>query len=227
MTHTERTHLLFGAAVALMGLVALLAEARRSQLARCAWPVLAIAIGVVLFIPVESQTRTYSSMEWTAYLLTLAPDDPAGWIGDWIRYARASHVAQHKIGGMVAMIAGLVELGIARRWLRSPAWPRLLPVCLVIVGLAFGVHGGSSRHLPFATEQLHHRLLGLGLVAGGGTLGLHQAGVLRHRYWAMVWPGLALLAGLSLTLFYRLPPDASAHGAHRGPEHSLTAGGVP
>jgi hypothetical protein len=227
MTHTERTHLLFGAGLALMGLLAMLAGARRSEVARSAWPVLAIAIGVVLFIPVESQTRTYSSMEWGAYLLTLAPDDPTRWIGDWIRYAHAGHVAQHKLGGMVAMIAGLVELGIARRWLRSPAWPYLLPVCLVTVGLAFGVHGGSSHHLPFSTEQLHHRLLGLGLVVGGGTLGLHQAGVLRHRYWTMVWPVLALLAGLGLTFFYRLPTDASGHGVHRALEQSLTAGGFP
>jgi hypothetical protein len=214
MTHTERTHLLFGAGLALMGLLAMLATRRRHGAAATAWPILAFCIGLVLFIPVESQTRTYRPMGWGSFLVTLIPDHPASWIGDWLERARAGHVIQHKIGGLLAMTAGLVELGMARRWLRGEAWAGLLPFCLAVTGLAFGIHGGSAHHLPFSTEQLHHRLLGMALTGGGVTLGLHRAGVLSHRGWALLWPVLAMLVGLTMALFYRLPPIAGGHGMH-------------
>jgi hypothetical protein len=214
MTHTERTHLLFGTGLALMGLLAMLAARRRHGAAAAAWPVLAFCIGFVLFIPVESQTRTYRAMEWGSFLATLVPDHPASWVADWLERARAGHVVQHKLGGLLAMAAGLVELGIARRWLEEDRWTPLLPLCLIATGAAFGIHGGSTHHLPFAAEQTHHRLLGLGLAAGGVTLGLHRAGVLSHRGWALLWPLLAMLVGLNMALFYRLPPAAAGQMLH-------------
>lgn len=214
MTHTERTHLLFGTGLALMGLLAMLAAQRRNGVAAAAWPVLAFCIGLVLFIPVESQTRTYRTMEWGSFLATLIPDHPATWIGDWLERARAGHVVQHKIGGLIAMAAGVVELGIARRWLQEEHWTYLLPLCLIATGVAFGAHGGSTHHLPFSTEQTQHRILGLGLAAGGVTLGLHRAGVLSHRGWALLWPLLVMLAGLNMALFYRLPPAAAGQMMH-------------
>jgi hypothetical protein len=93
MTHTERTHLLFGTGLALMGLLAMLAAQRRNGVAAAAWPVLAFCIGLVLFIPVESQTRTYRTMEWGSFLATLIPDHPATWIGDWLERARLGKAA--------------------------------------------------------------------------------------------------------------------------------------
>ena len=214
MTHTERTHVVFGAALALMGLFAIIATRRPGTPVRTAWPILALCLGLVLFIPVESQTRTYSRLDWGPFFLTLVPDNPATWISDWFQRARAAHVVQHKVGGLFTMIAGLVELGIARGWLRRTGWAHFLPVCLVVVGLAFGIHGGSSHHLPFSIEQVHHHLLGIGFITGGLTLGLHQAGVLPHRRWALAWPALAILVGLSLALLYRLPPEAAGHVMH-------------
>ncbi|HEX6105996.1 MAG TPA: hypothetical protein VFZ26_10450 [Gemmatimonadales bacterium] len=214
MTHTERVHVLFGAGLALLGLLAILAERRQNRLAATGWPILAFLIGLLLFIPVEAQTRTYTQVGWIELLRTIAPDRPATWIEDWLDKARAGHVVQHKIGGLVAMIAGLVELGLARGWLTSVGWRHVLPAALVTVGLAFGIHGGTSHHLPFRLEQSHHHLLGTGLVVAGVTLALSRAGVLRRRAWAMVWPVLALLAGLNLALFYRLPADSAPHAGH-------------
>jgi hypothetical protein len=90
----------------------------------------------------------------------------------------------------------------------------VLPVCLIAVAAAFGIHGGNAHHLPFHMEQYQHHLMGLGLGLAGVSVGLHRLGALRHRGWALVWPVLALLAGLSIALFYRLPPGAAAHLPH-------------
>lgn len=223
MTHTERVHVLFGSGLVLMSLLALWAVRRPAGVAASAWPALAFLIGLFLFIPVESQTRTYATLGWADFLRTIAPDDPGHWLGDWLRRAGAAHVIQHKIGGIAAMLAGVGELGLARGWLRAPGWRLLLPACLVCVGLAFGIHGGSSHHLPFRMEQLQHRLMGLGLVAAGVSVGLQRAGVLRHQGWALVWPVLGLAVGLNLALFYRLPPGTAGHGTH-GPAAADTRG---
>jgi hypothetical protein len=217
VTHTERVHVLFGAGLALLGLLAILAEWRQSRVAARGWPVLAFLIGLLLFIPVEAQTRTYSQVTWLELLRTIAPDNPSAWIGDWLDRARAPHAVQHKVGGLAAMIAGLVELGLARGRLMSAGWRHVLPVALVTVGLAFGIHGGTSHHLPFRMEQSQHHLLGTGLAVAGVSLALSRAGVLRRPAWALVWPVLALLAGLNLALFYRLPAGPAPHAGHVPP----------
>jgi hypothetical protein len=214
VTHTERVHVLFGAGLALIGVLAILAERRHSRVAAASWPVLAFLAGLILFIPVEANTRTYTQVGWLELLRTIAPDHPATWIRDWLDTNRPAHVIQHKIGGLAAMVAGLVELGLARGWLQSTTWRHVLPVALLTVGLAFGVHGGTSHHLPSRMEQSQHHLFGGGLVVAGVTLGLFRTGVLRRPAWAMVWPVLAVLVGLSFALLYRLP-DGPGHAGHQ------------
>ena len=54
--------------------------------------VLAFLVGLLLFIPVESQTRTYAVLGWTDVLRTLVPDDPGHWVREWLRTAQAAHV---------------------------------------------------------------------------------------------------------------------------------------
>jgi hypothetical protein len=208
MTHTERVHVLFGAGLALIGALAILAERRHSRGVAASWPILAFLAGLILFIPVEANTRTYTQVGWLELLRTIAPDHPDTWISDWLDMTRRTHVIQHKIGGLAAMIGGLVELGLARRWLQSTTWRHVLPVALMTAGLMFGIHGGTSHHLPFRIEQSQHHLLGGGLVIAGVSLGLFRVGLLRRPAWSMVWPVLTLLAGLSLAFFYRLPQEA-------------------
>jgi hypothetical protein len=205
---------MFGAGLALMALLAMRAERRPGGIASTCWPILAFLIGLLLFIPVESQTRTYTALGWTAVLRTLIPDDPAHWVRDWLDMARAIHVIQHKVGSAAAMLAGAVELGRARGWLRGAGWRHVLPVCLVAVSVAFGIHGGDAHHLPFHMEQSQHHLMGVGFGLAGVSVGLHRVGVLRHRGWALTWPVLALLAGLAIALFYRLPSGAAGHLMH-------------
>lgn len=223
MTHTERVHVLFGAGLVLMALLAIRAERHPQGAAATAWPVLAFLIGFLLFIPVEAQTRTYATLGWIDVLRTLVPDDPAHWLRDWLTRAGATHALQHKVGALGAMLAGVTELGRARGRLRHHRWRYALPACLLAVAVSFGVHGGNTDHLPFAMEQRQHHVLGAGFALGGLTLGLHRTGMLRHRGWALVWPVLALVAGIGLVFFYRLPPGAAGHVVLHGSAGDLPA----
>ena len=213
MTHTEWVHVAFGTGVALMSALALWGARHPRSPAATVWPLIAFLIGVILFIPVESHTRTYVALSLTEVIPLIIPDDPANWVADWIRRTTTAHVIQHKIGGFAAMVAGGVETARARGRLRTSRWAQVLPACLICAGLAFGIHGGSASHLPFRMEQVQHQVLGVGLVAAGLLLGLHRAGVLRNPAWGMAWAWLGLAVGLNLALFYRLPPGAAQTSA--------------
>lgn len=214
MTHTEKVHVLFGLGLVLTGVLAFRAERRESLAAATVWPVLAFVIGLLLFIPVEGLALTYTQVGWVEVLRSIVPDSPGTWIRDWLDKSRVTHVTQHKIGGLAAMIAGLVELGLARGWLLAARWRQVLPAALLTTGLAFGIHGGTMHHLPTRTEQAHHYLLGAGLVTAGVTVTLFRAGLVRHRAWGLVWPVLTVLAGLNLMLFYRLPSGTAGPARH-------------
>ncbi|HEY9507008.1 MAG TPA: hypothetical protein VIQ27_13625 [Gemmatimonadales bacterium] len=227
MTHTERVHVLFGAGLILMALLAIAADRRPGGIASAAWAGLAFVIGLLLFVPVEANTRTYTLLGWMDVLRTVVPDHPAHWVGDWFVKARATHVLQHKIAGVAAMLAASVELVRARGALSHPRWRYVLPACLLTVAASLGLHGGTSHHLPFAMEQREHHVMGTGFALGGLSLGLHRAGILPHRRWALVWPVLALLAGIGLVLFYRLPPGAAGHPTHSAlPAHPALSRGT-
>ena len=112
------------------------------------------------------------------------------------------------------MIAGLTELARARGWSGSEAGRLVLPALTIGAGAAFGIHGGSADHLPTAAEQVHHWMLGIGLVFAGLTLALHRTGVVRHAAWRYAWPLTVLLLGAQLVLFYRLPGPLPVHLGH-------------
>jgi hypothetical protein len=210
VTHTELVHSYFGAGVAAMGILAAAAVRRPGGAAHRAWPVLSVLIGLCLFLPVEAHTRTYQQVGWLATLESVVPEHAGTWFRDWWATVQSVHAVQHKLGGLLAMAAGVVEFGVARGRLRKPVWGRLLPWFSIGLGLAFGVHGGTAAHLPSRTEQMHHWILGAAFVVGGAILALSDAGVLSGARWRYAWPLLVTLAGLDLALFYRL----HGHVAH-------------
>ena len=215
MTHTEKVHVYFGIGMVLLGVLALLAARDPKSWARTAWPLLGVVLGFLLFIPVEAQTRTYQEVGWWETLLSWIPPSAGAWFADWLDKARQPHVVQHKLGGFLAMTIGAIELGVARRWLTRPAWSRLLPWFSIAIGLSFAIHGGTEHHLPSATEQLHHWIMGAGFVGGGVLLGLHQQGILRAPHWKYAWPLLVVATGLDIALFYRLVAVMTGHGGAR------------
>jgi hypothetical protein len=226
VTHTEWVHVLFGIGLVLMALLAIRAEWRPGGMAASAWPALAMLIGLLLFVPVEAHTRTYMVLGWMDVLRTLVPDRPAHWLGDWLVAVHPAFVLQHKVGGAAAMLLGSVELARARGFLLDPRWRYILPACILVAAASFGLHGGTTHHLPFAAEQRQHHVMGVAFAISGLSVGLHRAGILPHRRWALVWPVLALVAGISLVLFYRLPPGAAGHPLHAPPAgvSTLTGG---
>jgi len=213
VTHTEKAHLVFGLGLALIGGCALWGIWWPGSRARLVWPVLAFLIGAVLFVPVETQGRTYDAMDWWDVLWSFIPDTPSRWIPDWIEMAGKRHVWQHKVGSFLAMAAGTVELMRARGKLTAVGWGFVLPALIVGIGAAFGIHGGSPAHLSHRVETFHHRVLGLAFVVAGASLALAQAGRLRG-WWKGLWALLILVVGLDIALFYRLAPQERRQEAH-------------
>jgi hypothetical protein len=214
MTHTEKVHVLFGLVAVLTGGLALVGTYRPNGYARKAWPVLAFLIGLCLFIPVEAQTRTYQVTGWWETFRSVIPQSPATWVTDWVRYLPQRHVIQHKIGAVAIMAVGLVEWLRARGRLMGAPVRWALPALLIAIALAFGVHGGTAVHLSHRSEQIHHLVLGVAFAAGGVSLALVRAGLLRARPWDALWALLVLGLGLDIALFYRLSPLERVTGVH-------------
>jgi len=214
MTHTEKVHSIFGLLAFVTGALALWSAYHPAHRARLVWPVLAFLIGFFLFIPVEAQTRTYKEVGWWDTLLSAVPDNAGYWISNWFRYLDQWHVVQHKIGGFLIMVAGVIEWRRARGRL-ALSWRWAFPVLLVGIALAFGVHGGSGEHLPHRIEVTHHQLFGIALGLAGVALALTHAGRLRHPAWRGLWAILVMVVGLDMAFFYRLPPADRAPAPHQ------------
>ncbi len=201
MTHTEIVHVYFGAGTVLTASAAVWARYRPESAARFIWPAITLLIGVFALIPVERQTHTYHQVGWWQTFLSAFPDDP----GAWVAMLAKIHVVQHKAAGVLAFWGGVVELGRATGQFKAASWRWSLPLCLVGIGLALSIHGGTQTHLPHRVEQVHHWIYGACFVAAGTLLALVEGGRLRHPAWRTTWIFLVLVAGLDMTLFYRLP----------------------
>lgn len=213
MTHTEKVHVIFGMLAAITGALALWhAHRSRSRVGQL-WPVFALIIGLCLFVPVEAQTRTYLEVSWWGTVFSVVPDSPQYWLDNWFAKLSSWHVVQHKAGGLMIIIVGVVEwLGIRGRLAKS-GWRYVLPILLVAIGVAFGVHGGGPEHLPFRTEQLQHQVFGVGFALAGVVQGMVVAGRLGGG-WRAAWATLVLLVGFNITFLYRIEPEGLQTGGH-------------
>ena len=200
MTHTEYTHIIFGIFTAAMGTLALHSLRNPASGTKYVWPVLVFLLGFFLFIPTETQERTYTELGPWQTFLSAFPNS----LDVWLESLKKFHVVQHKAAGFMAMMLGAIEFGRAKKWLVKPAWGRVFPFLAIGVGLALAIHGGSHAHLPHASEQTHHWVLGMSFAGGGLALGLAQAGILKRPFWSMLWAVLVLIAGLDMALFYRV-----------------------
>ena len=219
MVHTEKVHMMFGILAAMGGAGALWATMRPSSWLRYAWPLVALLVGVFLFIPVEGHTLTYTTTGWWETIASAIPVDRKGWVANWASSLSVIHVLQHKLGAACIIAMATIELARAGGRLQARPWSLALPVLLAGCGLAFGIHGGSDDHLPTQAERIHHWLFGAAFVAGGVSLALARLRVLRHRAWQGAWAACVLLVGLDIALFYRLdriPPPTEGH-SHAGP----------
>jgi uncharacterized membrane protein len=220
MTHTEKIHVIFGILAAITGALALWSVYRPASRLRLVWPIIAFLIGLFLFIPVEAQTRTYQEVGWWDAFLSVVPQHPARWASDWFHFLPQRHVVQHKVGSLLMMSIGVIEFRRAQGRLSGKTWGLALPVVLLGIAIAFGIHGGTAAHLSHRTEQVHHHLLGVAFAVAAIALALVRTGRVSGRPWDGFWAALILAVGIDIAIFYRLTP------AERGPEahHHESAG---
>jgi uncharacterized membrane protein HdeD (DUF308 family) len=122
----------------------------------------------------------------------------------WLTTVQQTHVIQHKVTGICAMLAGGIEGSRAFGWLSAPQWQWALPLLTIAAGLAIGLHGGTHQHLPRVAEQAHHWILGGALLLGGVAHAVAIGHEPNRPKGQRVLPVLVLIAGLDLALFYRL-----------------------
>jgi hypothetical protein len=223
MSYTEWVHVYFGILVALVGGLALLAVIRPAGPARFAWPVVLILTGLVLFIPVEAQSRTYEVADWWDALRSVLPSSGRAYLGEWFGHLNHLHAIQHKAAAVFMMVAGVVEYRRARGQPASFGWGWLFPLLILGVALSFGLHGGSMGHGIQPSERWEHRLMGVVLAAAAVALALVRMGRLQGKGFEGLWAALVLALGLHLTLFYRLDPTTPQVEVHH---HESTGPGM-
>lgn len=214
MTHTEKVHVVFGILTALTGALALWHIHRPRSRVGQLWPVFPLIIGLCLFVPVEAQTRTYLEVGWWGTILSVVPEYPQDWLDNWFAKLSSWHAVQHKAGALMIMIVGVVEWLRIRGRLTKSGWRFVLPILLVAIGVAFGVHGGGPEHLPFRTEQIQHQVLGVGFALAGLIQVLVEAGRLTGG-WRRAWATLVLIVGFNITFLYRIEPNDVQAGGHQ------------
>jgi hypothetical protein len=215
MVHTEKVHVMFGLLAAIGGASALRTTWKPGSRLRLVWPAVALLLGIALFIPVEGHTLTYEPLGWWATIASAIPTDRVNWIPNWIDTLSVRHVLQHKVGAAAVIVLAVVEALRGSGRLKGRAWDSMLPLMLIAIGLAFGIHGNSAEHLPSIAEQVHHWILGVVLTFGGTTLGLARLGALSHRHWHAIWAAGVLFVGLDIAVFYRLDSTPSSAEAHQ------------
>jgi hypothetical protein len=200
MTHTEHVHLLFGIGLALTGALWLGSQLPGARRLRYVWPLVLFAVGFFLVISTETQERTYVPVGAWDTFLSVFPNSPDVWLASVQKF----HVIQHKLTGVFAMVAAVIEESRACGRLTAPRWRWALPVLTIAAGLAIGIHGGTHQHLPRLVERAHHWILGGALVLGGVVQLVATGRPPANPIWLRVLPALVMLAGLDLALLYRL-----------------------
>lgn len=154
---SEFNHNSAGLLLTLMGLFAvveILAPGRRFT--RSLWPLSAIALS----------------------LWVLARSDPRVWpLGPipLLQGLTIPSVWQHKVGGLIMLTIGGVELLRRKDRLRHPAWGYLFPGLAILGGLLLTIHGAhaSARHLfAFITQQLVWGLQGFKIYLQHAAMGV-------------------------------------------------------
>lgn len=204
--HTEHVHMLMGMLTIVMGAALWWKDRYPHSWARFVWPTSVLLVGFFMFIPVERATRTYMQVGIWDTMLSAFPANAAEWrvaVPTWFELLRKPHVLQHKITGVVGLVAGTVEFARARGG--AIGWGRwVVPVSLLVVAVMLGVHGGTAEHLPHPVETMHHHIFGACFAGAGAALTAIEAGWLRYAAWRSVPPLFLLTGGVDMALFYRL-----------------------
>jgi hypothetical protein len=110
--------------------------------------------------------RVWSRRPWRAYLWPATAFVMGLWL--WpvmVLYTNSTiHMLAHGIWAQVTMLAGAVQLGLARGKLKDPRWELTLALAFFVSGIAFLVH--EQNGWLFSRSAFLHHALGWTLVAG-------------------------------------------------------------
>ncbi|MBI3941782.1 MAG: hypothetical protein HY326_02115 [Chloroflexi bacterium] len=183
-------HVVGGLVFASVSVLVLLEAVGIAAWGRTAWPILALAGGMLLLFAI--------------YLSHPRSDWPAIWHDPQQR--------QH------TLIAAAMTVGGAAELLRmsAPAWEYIWPAALLFIGSLFLTHAQHGTGAAVVRAVRQHRMLGTTLIVAGLFRGMNiglEAGV-----FTLLWP-IALLAAAVQFIVYREPEGAyeveSGHGEHR------------
>lgn len=188
---SEFNHHLAGLFVILAGIFILSENyaAKRWPLARYAWPMCFVAVG--LFVLIFSDTEIWP----------FGPQTP------WYALTHNGEDLQHKIFAIILLVIGYVELQRARGRLKAP-WAAWFFPAVGVTGatlLLFHVHNGNMQ-APHAMETMEHiqrqhrwfAATGLGVALTNGLAGTPQKW---QHVFKKAWPALLIILGVLLILY--------------------------
>jgi hypothetical protein len=123
-------------------------------------------LGLLLLAEVVVGSEVFRRRRWRAYLWpTLAV---IGGVFLWLIAAFSTfstmHLLAHSAWAQMAMIAGGVQLAVARGRLMHPAWSLVTAVALLVSGASFLIH--EQNGWLFSRSAFLHHAIGWVLVAG-------------------------------------------------------------
>ena len=184
-------HIIEGALLAIVGLLALLVNLSTFQWASIAWPILIFIAGIML-------------------LFLLYPLHPAS---EWRLIWHDAQQRQHTIIAVAVAVAGVAQLLSSS----IPGLSYVWPIAIIITGGLFLFHAQHGTSDAAARAVRQHRILGSTLIIAG-LLNFFEV-VSGARFAAILWPMVLLIAAVQL-LLYREPEGAyegrEEHGGHAG-----------
>ena len=136
----------------------------RAEIAHWLAASFALLLGLVLLAELIVGTAVFGRRAWRAYLWPLLAlgSGVLLWLVTIFSTFSTMHLVAHAIWAQAAMVAGAVQLAVARGKLTSPLCPLVTSAALLVSGAAFLVH--EQNPLLYSRSAFLHHALGWMLV---------------------------------------------------------------
>jgi hypothetical protein len=124
----------------------------------------ALLLGLLLIAEAIVGPEVFRRRAWRAYLFpaTVVASSVGLWVIVVFSTFSTMHLLAHALWAQAALVAGAVELGVARGKLKSPNWSLVPGFALLVSGLAFLVH--EQNPLLYSRSAFLHHAIGWMLV---------------------------------------------------------------
>lgn len=138
--------------------------APRAELAHWAFAAGFLFLGLVLLSEALVGSATFRRRAWRAAIVPVAllVGGVLLWLVAILSTFSTLHLIAHSLWAQAAMVAGGVQLAVARGKLTSPAWSLVTALALFLSGLSFVVH--EQNGWLFSRSAFLHHLIGWTLI---------------------------------------------------------------